>query len=306
MKQIKSYFADLHNHTTASDGALTPEELVFLAKKSGLKAVGITDHDTIEGLNEGLTAGQEVDIEIITGAEITLRFKESFFIGSLHLLVYFDSALLQNQKFVAEMKDVLSKGRGPALVADRITAINEQFSPEGETPVLPRKLREKDVYLHGERISRRHFALALNDMGLKDRSSVSEIIGNESPAYIPSGLPLDALKDLLMNWPMAKILAHPAAGSFPYDSLYREVLPPLETVIRLLPAIKKLGLDGFEVEYPGHTEELKEELRRVMLKENLTIETGGSDCHDLKSRPIGVSGVSAKDLEKLRSCYAIS
>ncbi|MCD4653784.1 PHP domain-containing protein [bacterium] len=299
-------YADLHNHTTASDGSLTPAELVRQAHKSGLKAVGVTDHDTVKGLNEALETGSKTGIEVITGMEVTIRFNKPYFTGSLHLLVYFDQELLKNDDFMKETADVLSLGRGPALVTDRVNAINREFSPTGKTPELPRLLFEKDIYCHGDRISRRHFALALNDMGLKDRQSVSVIIGNDSPAYIPSGIPADALESYLQKWPLAKIIAHPAAGSYPGKNLYREVLPPFEIVERLLPVFMGLGLDGFEVEYPGHTEEWKKKLRQCMKDNNLVVETGGSDCHDLESRPIGVCGVSVEALDRLRRCYTSS
>ena len=62
---------DLHTHTIASDGTLTPGALVVLAKKTGLAAVAITDHDTVAGLPEGLAAGKELGIQVIPGVEIS-------------------------------------------------------------------------------------------------------------------------------------------------------------------------------------------------------------------------------------------
>jgi len=211
----KHYEADLHNHTIASDGALTPTELVAWAREQKLKVLGITDHDTIDGLEEALSASRDGSVDILTGVEITVRFMESFFIGSLHLLAYFDDQLLRNSMFVNETNEILSQGRGPSLTRSRIDAINAVFAPDGLQPLLSRKMTETDVYAHGERISRRHFALALNAMGVDDRQTVSKIIGNDSPAYVPSGLPLESLSEYLRKWPFAVILAHPAAGSYP-------------------------------------------------------------------------------------------
>ena len=62
---------DLHTHTTASDGTLTPRELVKLAGELGLAAVAITDHDTVAGLREGLAAGEELGVRVIPGVEIS-------------------------------------------------------------------------------------------------------------------------------------------------------------------------------------------------------------------------------------------
>lgn len=295
-----NYFADLHNHTTASDGALTPTELVAYAEDLGIHVLGITDHDTITGLHEALVASETYNVDILTGVEITVRFSEPFFKGSLHLLAYFDTGLLENPRFNRETDTALSMGRGESLTRIRIEAINEWFAPEGHTPLLLRHLTEKDVYAHGDRISRRHFALALDSMGVKDRQIINEIIGNDSPAYVPSGSPISDLRSYLGNWPFALILAHPAAGSYPGENLYREVLPPFETVDKLMPVFMEAGISGLEIEYPGHTQEWKERLRYYANQLNLPLVTGGSDCHDRDTRPLGLAGVGVEEVESIR------
>ena len=75
-------YVDLHVHTTASDGVMSPSELVRYAKAKGLQAVAITDHDTIEGLEEGLSEGQKIGFEVIPGIEISAEHSP----GSMHLL----------------------------------------------------------------------------------------------------------------------------------------------------------------------------------------------------------------------------
>lgn len=66
---MSDYLIDMHCHTTASDGSLTPTEIVKLAKESGLKAIAITDHDTVDGIDEALEAGEKYNIEVIKGIE---------------------------------------------------------------------------------------------------------------------------------------------------------------------------------------------------------------------------------------------
>jgi predicted metal-dependent phosphoesterase TrpH len=66
-------YIDLHTHTTASDGSLSPAELVAQADQAGLKAVAITDHDTIAGLDEAMKAGQGLDVEVVPGVEISME-----------------------------------------------------------------------------------------------------------------------------------------------------------------------------------------------------------------------------------------
>ena len=293
--------ADLHNHTTHSDGDATPAELVQNARELGLAALGVTDHDTIGGLAEALAAGSAERVEIVCGVELTLSFTEPFFTGSLHLLLYFPEALLQHQDFLDRTAETLSFGRGDALVRARLAAINEHFAPGAAEPLLPRPLLEQDIFAHGHQISRRHFALALRELGLTDRPTMSRIIGNDSPAYIPSGAPMETLADYLGRFPFVRVLAHPAAGSFPGDSHYKEVLPPFETVERLLPRIvTSIGLDGLEVHYPAHTESLMLRLEAKIDQLGLPLATGGSDTHDQKLRPLGTRTVSYEVVEQMR------
>ena len=72
-RAIVMVMIDLHAHTTYSDGTLTPRELVRLAARIGLKAVAVTDHDTIDGLDEALAAGAELGVEVVPGVEINLE-----------------------------------------------------------------------------------------------------------------------------------------------------------------------------------------------------------------------------------------
>ncbi len=291
MKICEEKQADLHNHTTFSDGEYSPGELVEQAASLGLKAVAITDHDTIDGLKAGIEAAEQQNIDFVCGLEATVRFTRDFFRGSLHLLLYFSSDLVLDELFQKATADIMSLGRGPHLTRDRIREINRWFGPGGKTPKLPRNLENEDVYRHGTRISRRHFAQALVEMGITDKREISGIIGNDSPAYIPSGAPLNYLEKYLSDWPILKVFAHPAAGSFPGDSHYKEVLPPLEIVEKLLPEFLRIGLDGLEICYPGHTPELMRRLDEIRRAEKLPLITGGSDCHDKETRPPGVSGV---------------
>src|SRR5512132_2657481 len=76
---------DLHAHTTASDGSLTPTELVALARERGLRALGVTDHDTVGGLEEALAAGGDAGVEVVPGIELSVDYKH----GEFHLLGYF-------------------------------------------------------------------------------------------------------------------------------------------------------------------------------------------------------------------------
>lgn len=68
-------FADLHLHSTASDGNLSPRDLVGMAKAKGFAVVALTDHDTTQGLDEALTAGRDLSIQVVPGIELVLKPK---------------------------------------------------------------------------------------------------------------------------------------------------------------------------------------------------------------------------------------
>lgn len=296
------FAADLHNHTTASDGEYTPTELVRAGQALGLQAIGVTDHDTLHGLAEAMAAGADVGLRVVPGVEVSLRFRRPYFTGTLHYLLYIPEPLLADADFQEMAPAILSHGRGGGLVRARVAAINESFGPDGETPLLTRPLTAEEIEALAPNVTRRHFALALAENHGLDKGQINQLIGNDSRAYVPSGIDPAQLTPLLEAYPsLVRVFAHPAAGSFPGQSLYNEVLPPIETVARLMPEFldaSMLGLDGLEVHYPGHAPE-HEALMAEWAEQYGLIMTGGSDCHDRVQRPLGVAGVSQAELDLL-------
>lgn len=297
-----NFVADLHNHTTASDGEYTPTELVQAAQDLGLTAVGVTDHDTLNGLDEALAAGKEAGIRVVPGVEVSLRFRRDYFTGTLHYLLYIPYALLEDADFCQMAGDIFSQGRGAGLVRARVDAINEEFGPKGKSPLLERALTAVEIESLAPNVTRRHFALALKENHGLDKAQINSLIGNDSRSYLPSGIDMGQLTPLLKKYPqLVRVFAHPAAGSFPGESLYNEVLPPIEIVDRLMPEYLDeniLGLDGLEVHYPGHTPAHEALMAQWAQKCGLMM-TGGSDCHDRVERPLGVTGVSQTELDTL-------
>ena len=296
------FVADLHNHTNASDGEYTPTELIQAAKSLKLQAIGVTDHDTLNGLDEALSAGKKAGIQVIPGVEVSLRFRRPYFVGTLHYLLYIPYKLLNDAPFRQMAMGIFSQGRGSELVRTRVAAINIEFGPAGKQPLLQRDLTAAEIEEFAPNITRRHFALALKENHGLDKAQINLLIGNDSPAYVPSGIDPKLLTPLLKKYPqLVRVFAHPAAGSFPGKSLYNEVLPPIEVVDRLMPEFlddELLGLDGLEVQYPGHAPEHRQLMAQWAEKFNL-LPTGGSDCHDRVDRPLGVAGVSDAVLNEL-------
>ena len=297
------FYADLHNHTTASDGDYDPKALINVMKHLGVSVVGVTDHDTVGGIKDALDAGHQLGVEIVPGVEVSVRFKESFFTGTLHLLCYFKSELLQDHDFISTLNTTLKKGRGDALIRVRVAEINRCFGPKSTNSLLSRPMSHDEIAAYGPTVSRRHFAMALNEKhGITDPEKVNHIIGNNSPAYVPSGIDLASVETFTSAFPVVMVLAHPAAGSFPGKGHYREVLPPVETVEKLLPRFLDLGLHGLEINYPGHTLIQQKMLHEWADKYNL-VATGGSDCHDEIHRPAGVAGISKSRFEIFKSLF---
>lgn len=298
----RAFAADLHNHTIASDGEYTPTELVVEARDLGLTAVGVTDHDTLDGLDEALAAGEAAGIIVVPGVEVSLRFRRPYFVGTLHYLLYIPRDLLADGEFRQLAMNTFGKGRGPGLVRARVAAINAEFGPDGNQPILKRDLTADEIEALSPNVTRRHFALALKENHGLGKEQISSLIGNDSVSYVPSGIEPSQLTPLLHKYPqLVRVFAHPAAGSYPGESLYREVLPPVEIVDRLMPEFLDddlLGLDGLEVNYPGHVAEHRE-MMAEWAREYGLIQMGGSDCHDRMDRPLGVAGVSQEELDIL-------
>lgn len=185
--------ADLHLHTTYSDGDFTPGEVVSKAASLGYSQISITDHDTIAGVEEAIASGRELGVSVVPGIEVTLRFVREYFVGSLHLLVYFPVSLLASSAFKADLTGVVSQGRGLSLVETRVERINEEFGPSGRTPLLVSPLEVSSVTSLASNVSRRHFAQALSSVHGLSSSQVTSLIGNASPAYVPSGVDLSCL-----------------------------------------------------------------------------------------------------------------
>ncbi|MDZ7342049.1 MAG: PHP domain-containing protein [candidate division KSB1 bacterium] len=296
----RKIIADLHNHTTASDGEYSPTGLVEKAKELELVAIGVTDHDTIEGVPEAIQAGERLNVQVVPGVEVSLAFRRPYFVGTLHLLLYFSKAFLNDEKFTNWLTEILSQGRGLSLIQARVNAINEEFGPAGHYPLLRRPLEVDELTSYSPNVTRRHFALALSEKhGIQQKEQINQIIGNNSPAYIPSGIDISKITPFLAKYPVFRVLAHPAAGSFPAETQYKEVNPPIEIVEKILPEFldpRVVGIDGIEVFYPGHTHEHR--LLLLQWAETFRlVTTGGSDCHDPIHRPLGIDGLTREELE---------
>ncbi|MBQ6758220.1 MAG: PHP domain-containing protein [Selenomonadaceae bacterium] len=264
---------DLHTHTNFSDGSYSPEELVAAAKKIGLHYLGITDHDTVDGVRQlyenGLYPGR--GINIIPGVELSANHPEK----DLHIVGYnidiYNEALL-------EMIDKIIEARW------------ERFSEI--IRILQGKkynIREADVLKiagTSRSIGRAHIARTLVKVGAFKtvREVFEKMLGKGCPAYVPRYQPeVDEIVEVIHQAGGLAMLAHPKLIGD--DELVEEIC-------------KKL--DGLEVYYPCHKPEDTQHYFFLANKYHLLI-TGGSDFHGASSRFVNNLGeftISDKLAEK--------
>jgi len=262
--------ADLHLHTTHSDGTYTPAQVVELGRRSGLAALAITDHDTISAIPEARQANISPrpgsPLEIIPAVEITTELRGHEF----HLLAYFVDignpnlleALARARRYRLERFQVMVdqlRLRGLRL---------EWTAPDGSPTLGRRNLAELLVKAGHVGSVREAFARYLKD-GLmeapRQRLAVAEAIA------------------LVRQAGGVACWAHPGA----------------HCDLAALAELRRLGLGAVEVEYPevrrGRVQQL-----RVWARELGLAVTGGSDCHGPGRRAVGACTISAEELEHLR------
>ncbi len=250
-------WVDLHLHTTASDGVMTPSAIVRYAKAKGLQAIAITDHDTVGGVSEGLKAGSELDFEVIAGIEISAEHSP----GSMHLLGYF---LDIEHPLLAERLRFLQKAR-----AERNPRIVEKLNRLGLRITYEEVVKASG----GGQVGRPHFAQVLLEKGYvrSFQEAFERFLAKGAPAYVDKMRfsPGEAL-DLIRKAGGVPVLAHP-------NTLDVKGYAELE---RLVTRLVDLGLAGIEVYYPEHTTLQTAEFR-VLAERHRLLMTGGTDYHGI-------------------------
>ncbi|MDR8389792.1 PHP domain-containing protein [Aliifodinibius sp. S!AR15-10] len=263
--------ADLHIHTTASDGRLRPEEVAPLARENGLEVIAITDHDTIEGYARAREAGEKIGVEVLTGVELTCDYNGS----ESHLLAYcFDAEDPEFQKLLSNHK----KAR-----LERMEWIVGELAKQG----LDIDKEEVRAEASGGNVGRPHAASVLVKKGYVGSAKEAFIryLGNHALGpiqnYYASHLEaIQAVKDA----GGATVLAHPNRF-YTQDELEEWV---------------EAGLDGIEVIHPSHDYEQQKYFQKFAQENNLLI-TGGSDYHGNGSGYLRHFGIVTMSLTQVSS-----
>jgi predicted metal-dependent phosphoesterase TrpH/ribonuclease BN (tRNA processing enzyme) len=248
-------YIDLHTHTTISDGAYTPRELVRMAHQAGLKALAITDHDTLAGIDEALAEGEKLGIEVIPGLEISV---EGGLSGGIHMLGLFVDH--NNSELVAAMNRLL---RARERRNDQMIALLNQIG-------ISITLEDVAKLAGADLISRAHFAQWFVETGRcgNRTEAFQRFIGAGKKGYVPKEKygPEQAIS-IIRNSGGLAALAHP--GLMGVGKGY------LETLITKL---KDMGMQAVEAYYTDHDPGFTDWLIRLAARLDLGL-TGGSDFH---------------------------
>jgi len=250
---------DLHIHSSFSDGAFTPTEIIAIAVQQDVPVIAIADHDSVAGIEEATVAGATVGVTVLPAVELSVQFEEW---PDVHLLGYginfMDEPFLQKLAGFGQRR----KGRNGEI----LQRVNDCLCAEGRSSLDPERVL---AFARGS-IGRPHIARALLESGYVD---------NVEDAFRRYLVPCNVPKTY---WPMAEaideihriggvaVLAHPTSIS-----------KNLATLGQVIDELQLLGLDGIEVyNNMGWSQEI-EFLRRTAEQSGLLI-TAGSDFHGIE------------------------
>ncbi|ACL70979.1 phosphatase [Halothermothrix orenii] len=263
--------ADLHIHSTYSDGSYTPAELVSYAAKKGLKTIAVADHDTVEGVAEALKYGRERGIEVIPAIEFSTFRKKA----EIHILGYFID--YNNNDFLAEIDKIYQARLNRARkMVEKLNELGVEISYEEV-----RNLAGDDY------VGRPHIARAMIKKGYiteMGEAFTDDYIGNNGRAYVPKyQLSPERAIQLIKEADGIPVLAHP-------HFINRGDPLKKEEISRLVEG----GLEGIEVYHSKHSEEVSNYYLGVARELDLLI-TGGSDFHGDNSPDIDMGDVVIED-----------
>ena len=248
------YAFDFHTHSSASDGLLTPDDLVALAAQCGMRGLALTDHDTMAGIKAAREAAQRYDIMLLQGVEISTEHNGA----SVHILGY----------GVQEDDDVLSgylekfrkeKFRRAQNILNRLSSLH---MPIGEQE-LPKENREN--------LGRAHIARVMAQKGYGDsvQDAFDRYLQSGKPAYIPKVKPVTAEAiQMLIRCGALPVLAHP-----------EQIRIPRNVLLAAIDEWQTVGLKGIEAYHPSHSDEQCAFWDHLARKHRLLV-TGGSDFHE--------------------------
>ncbi len=239
---------DLHIHTTASDGTDSPAEVVRRASEMGLRAIAITDHDTVNGYAEAFSAGLDHGLEVVPGIEVSTKYGVA-----VHILGYYIENLVPLLAGVVNDRDRRNEKVAALMAADGL-------------PVTYAAMKQR----FGTVIGRPHFGELLIELGLAAdmTDAFARFVGKGQRYYVPrTTIDIDSSVEAIVASGGVPVLAHP----FQYKKNDAELRELIERCM-------DHGLRGMECRYSGYTPEQSGYLE-ALAEEYGLLKTGGSDYH---------------------------
>ena len=264
--------ADLHLHTNHSDGTSTPEEVVKQARLANLKAISITDHDAVSGIDLAMAVARELGIEVIPGVELSVTYQGK----DIHILGYFID--YKDKKFLDYLE--LFKIARIRRVEKMIAQLNRKGLPIRVESVLAKA--------GSGAVGRPHIAEVLVEEGYvaSYEEAFQKYLGDQGPIFAEK-YPLSPEEGiaLIQSIGGVSVLAHP--GCYNQDEI--------------IPELAKKGLDGIETTPPQNFPGDPQHYARMAQRYHL-LESGGSDYHGERGggTPMGTRAIPYSFVEKLR------
>lgn len=246
---------DLHVHTTCSDGTLSPSEVVELARSEKFKAIGIADHDTVDGNAEAKKAGERVDIEVIEGVEISAEYSP----GTMHILGYFIDSSSPVLKDALGFVQRARRERNPRII--------EKLRGLGFNITYDEVLAEAQ----GGQVGRPHFAQVLVKKGyVRDPGEAfARFLAKGAAAYIN--------KERMSSAKSIKVIK--AAGGLAVLAHPKQLkINDTKKLSRLIEKLIAEGLGGIEVYSSCHSRDEIQTYKELAQRFGLAV-TAGSDFH---------------------------
>ncbi len=244
---------DLHTHSTMSDGSMTPEELVNLAAVSGLSAIALTDHDSVEGVERAILEGKRAGVEVIPAVEMSAQFKTE-----THILGY--GIDIYDEGFLSAMEEVRkARYQRNVITAENLRKMGFDVTYEEALKFAPNGV-----------LGRAHYAKLMVEKGyvksVKDAFDEYLSSGKEGYCTLQRYSPEECI-EIINNAGGKAFLAHLHLIKLPDNELE-------EYVIRL----KRAGLSGIEGYYTEYDEDMQDKYMALAKKHSLLI-SGGTDFH---------------------------
>ncbi len=283
---------DLHIHSTFSDGTLTPSEIIFEAEKCSLKAIALTDHDTIAGNNEFLEAGKNSEVTTIAGVEISAEFshpkKNLNKNGEMHILGFFPNWNLKTENAMEPLAEIRRNReiRNP-LIIEKLQKLGCDIT-----------YNEVQEFANNDVVGRPHIAAILEKKGYvrNFKDAFDKFLAKDAPAFVAKQIfsPEVAIS-LINNADGISVLAHPGSLKISNEGKFRWFLEYLIDC----------GIKGIEAYCLSESEPDTQKYLRLADDYNLIV-TGGTDFHGSHKPDIklgyGFGGLNIPDscLESLK------